>query len=92
MKIKCYAFCFFFDFLKFLGDAKLNFFRFLKKKQNNILGFFEKKQKNILCFLKKFKKIFQEKFWENLGDENQKHLGKKKTKLINFLENLSDAD
>jgi hypothetical protein len=45
--------------LKFLCDAKLNFFRFRENIQKYILAFF---------FVEKFKKIFEEKFWENLGD------------------------
>jgi hypothetical protein len=70
----CYLF-FFFAFLKFLGDAKLNFFVLRKKfkkifcvfwkNSKKYFVFFEKIQKSIL---KKFEKIFFEKFWENLGD------------------------
>ena len=52
---------FFFNFLKFLCDAKLSFFRFRENIQKYILAFFfrGKIQKNIQ---------FEEKFWENLGD------------------------
>jgi len=63
-------YCFFFAFLKFLCYAKLDVFRFCEKIQNYILCIFGKIKKNILCFLKKFTKMFEEKFWGNLGDAN----------------------
>jgi hypothetical protein len=71
----------FFAFLKFLGDARLNFFVLMKKIQKYTLYFLKKNKKIFWVFLKKNKKIF----WFFL---------KKNKKIFweNFLENLGDAD